>query len=105
MSTEDFDDDQEDEDGQMPDMDEVELHPAYFWDCPECGTENFERGVLVEMDDEKLTQFKEDNEIDPDEEGCLILSPSLVQCCECGCAYRALHHGITPDDFNKPEDE
>lgn len=25
---------------------EAELHPAYQWDCPNCGRENFERVVV-----------------------------------------------------------
>lgn len=30
---------------------EVELHPAYQWDCPDCGRESFERIIVPETDD------------------------------------------------------
>lgn len=29
-------------------MEEVELHPAYFFDCPNCGKENFNRIIITE---------------------------------------------------------
>jgi len=29
----------------------VELHPAYQWDCPSCGRENFERIAILGKND------------------------------------------------------
>lgn len=29
----------------------VELHPAYVWDCDECGVENFERAIEGDLNE------------------------------------------------------
>ena len=29
----------------------IELHPAFVWDCDDCGRENFVRSIVGEFDD------------------------------------------------------
>jgi len=60
-------------------MKEVELHPAYQWDCDYCGKENFARRMTVG-------------------EGELII-PTEVMCWNCKCVFRA----IVPEEDEEDE--
>jgi len=75
----------------------VEVHPAYVWDCPECGVENFERAAVLDLpDDEKLELMHKQGILEPyqtlddmpEGEGGLFMSqPQEVDCRECGKHY------------------
>ena len=62
----------------------VELHPAYMWDCPECGAENFERGVIVEMDEEGIQALRRDYGVEDAVTGDFMMAPEEVTCRKCG---------------------
>lgn len=68
-------------------MSKVGLHPAWSWDCPDCGSENFERGLAPEMADEDAQEIREEMGIEPGDEGCIMQMPTLVYCHACGCDY------------------
>ena len=63
-SDDDDDDDTWDDDNELvPPEDVVELHHGYWFDCPECGTENLVRAVTRFMDPgrpEDLAQLRAD---------------------------------------------
>lgn len=70
----------------------VTLNPAYSWDCPECGVENFERGIVPEMSPEELAQTKADMGMEPWEEGEIMMMPTSVVCRGCGASFATLHY-------------
>jgi len=69
----------------------IELHQAFFWDCPECGTENFERAMKMDLPiDEKIKILKQMGYLEswqdslPDGmEGDLLSHPDRVRCKDC----------------------
>ena len=65
----------------------VELRPAFAWDCPQCGVELFERGLVPEMADEDLHELREDHGVQPWDLGDFVEMPSRVQCPECGESF------------------
>lgn len=71
---------------------EIELHPAYVWNCDSCGRENFERGLVPEFSMEELEEIKEEYGIDPYEEGNFIVMPDLVQCKFCKEKFKTVHY-------------
>ena len=84
-------------------MQTVELSPAYLWDCPECGRENFQRAVSVVLDpsdpDDAATirdmHGIEDHDPIPENFGVRMQTrPDRVTCRHCGAEFRAA-------DFNR----
>lgn len=73
----------------------VELHPAYVWDCNECGTENFERAIVPDMSPDDLEALRHDHGLQPWDLGNFQMMPDTVDCSECGASYRTVHF---PDD-------
>ena len=69
-------------------MIEVELLPAYMWDCSVCGGENFERGIVPEMSEEDKAEMFEQNGM-VEENGHWMLMPSQVNCCHCGLTFKS----------------
>ena len=64
----------------------VELSPAYMWDCPNCGRENFQRAITVAMTDEDRL------EMEVGEEGGYWQSyPDTVICKHCDMKYDTRH--------------
>ena len=74
-------------------MDKVELHPAYQWDCPECGKENFARGVVPEMSEDDLAEMRDDFGVQPWELGQFMLMPEVVQCKHCEFGFETFRMG------------
>lgn len=72
---------------------QVELRPAYAWDCPLCGRERFERGIVLEMDPETLIEMRKEHGIEPWEEGNFIVMPTQVTCQECQATFDTNHYG------------
>jgi hypothetical protein len=68
-------------------MIEVELLPAYMWDCPECGGENFERGIVPEMSREEFELMCQENGV-VEENGHWMLMPSQVNCRHCEFTFK-----------------
>lgn len=69
----------------------VELRPAYVWDCPECGKEVFERGLVPEMAEDDRQAVREEMGVQPWEEGCIMAMPETVRCPHCGAEFPTLH--------------
>lgn len=62
----------------------VELHPAFMWDCDNCGVENIARTVgsgaeAVPVDDPDLTVTLEH-----------FAAPEVVTCKECNRSFKAI---------------
>lgn len=76
-------------------MKTIELHPAYSWDCDECGIENFERTVVIpleELTDEEREQFSaKDLESFLSEDGTFQSMPNHVKCYNCETEYKTYH--------------
>ncbi len=70
---------------------QVELRPAYSWDCPECGSENFARAIVPEMTEELRESLLDENGIESWEEGDFLLMPEGVKCGKCGLTFSTLH--------------
>jgi hypothetical protein len=69
----------------------VVLHPAYFWDCPECGRENFSRGIVPEMSDTDRDELRNDYGVQPWEEGDFVMMPDSVECQYCHAVFATTH--------------
>lgn len=98
---------------QMPD-ETVELFTAYYWNCPNCGQENFEHGVQPELTDDEWLELQK--QIDPDageswreqsseelatfrQEMGLIAQPISVKCGKCAASYPVEHEPVDPEDL------
>jgi uncharacterized Zn finger protein len=68
---------------------EVELHPAFQWDCDNCGKENFTRSIKWEGSEEDLIKLKERFEIEAWQEGEFRHCPDEVTCSYCGTVFKA----------------
>ena len=71
-------------------MNAVELHPAHVWDCPECGIENFCRGVVVELDEDGMRHMREEYGIEDAETGDFLMAPEEVVCANCDMTFATL---------------
>ncbi len=69
----------------MPTEEQVELCPAYVWDCPECGRENFQRAITHVPTEEDVAENPEL------EWGAWMTRPNFVVCrhADCGRKYPA----------------
>ena len=70
----------------MPSPEKVEMRCAYEWTCPNCGTDHFQRAVIMEMTAEDVADLREryggDNE--DWQSGHWMTRPDQVECPECG---------------------
>lgn len=69
----------------------VELRPAYVWDCPECGRENFMRGLVPEFSDEDREALRQEHGITPWDEGDFVMMPDRVECKHCSEVFCTEH--------------
>jgi hypothetical protein len=65
----------------------AELHPAWVWDCPECGIENFARSVVSGMTLDEEEEMRSTHVITDDETGFWQTAPGFVECFDCGRGY------------------
>lgn len=65
----------------------VEMHPAYVYDCSECGRENFVRAVVHEFSAEDLQELKEEQGVESCETGDFVTIPETVTCDHCDCEF------------------
>ena len=79
----------------------VELHAAWMWDCPHCGTENFQRSVAVHMTDEELAESGCPPE-DFEQFRYAHTSPCTVKCRECGKRFKAAN-ALSADEPETPQ--
>ena len=89
-------------------MEQVELHQAFMYDCPECGRENFVRAIHIETSDEEqddmirlLAGIEDWEEVPDDLHGMFLVAPSNVTCEHCGEELET----APPMGMGMPEDE
>ena len=70
-------------------MAKAALHPAWVWDCPECGEENFARATVYDVSDEEIQDMRDRLEMDDDESGFYQSCPIEVECYSCGEVFDA----------------
>lgn len=71
----------------------VEMRPAFAWDCHFCGREVFTRGIVPELSEEELEELREDQEIEPGDEGDFLMMPTEVECPHCHSRFETEHYG------------
>ena len=69
---------------------QVELHPAYLWDCDNCGRENLVRPTPAFLDEEEEEDLKEEWGVEPEEEGMFLQVPGEVECKYCQAVYESV---------------
>ncbi len=68
----------------MSDLHElVETRPAFAWDCPNCGAENFARAVVCELSEEEMRELRDEHGVQPWETGNFLVKPESVSCHSC----------------------
>ena len=72
----------------------IVLSPAYIWDCPNCGRENFQRSITTLMTEEDHIKMG----LDMDEGGYWTTNPSSVVCRWCNKNYKTRHVVEDTDD-------
>jgi hypothetical protein len=78
----------------------VELRPAFAWDCPECGREQFINAIVAEFSEEKAAELREEMGIeDEDAEGDWIFTPPEVECKYCNKIFDAIPYK-SEDNFD-----
>jgi predicted nucleic acid-binding Zn ribbon protein len=65
----------------------AELHPAFVWDCDDCGRENFVRAIVGEFDDDIMQQMRDEHGITDYEMGDWHSMPISVECSHCGTIF------------------
>lgn len=79
-------------------MEKAVLRPAFVWTCPDCGSEHFERAIVKEGAPEDMQQLRDDEGIQPWEEGHFILAPAQVSCHRCDWTYNTQYAGRDNDE-------
>jgi len=79
----------------------VELSPAYMWDCPNCGRENFQRSITLAMSDEDRLHMG----LGPEESGCWQSYPDTVICRFCEQQYKTKHVNRSREDNDEGEED
>lgn len=65
----------------------VVLHPAYVWDCEDCGHENFARAIRYEAAPDEVDELRTEHGIQPWDEGEWLCAPMQVRCSHCKKSY------------------
>lgn len=66
----------------------AELFPAFEWICDNCGVNNFDSAVVLEMDGETAANLKEEAGVSDD---CFFMKmPDTVWCQHCDAEYETL---------------
>lgn len=81
-------------------MSQVELHPAFVWDCDNCGRQNFERAIIPpfqSIEEERAAYTMLD--LTPGE-AFPVLAPFNVTCRSCGAVFDTDTTNIYGDEDN-----
>ena len=70
----------------------VEMVPAFLWTCPDCGRDNFERSVVVELSPEEMQELREDHGVEVWEQGEFLSCPKAVVCQHCRLKYKTAEY-------------
>ena len=90
----------------------IELHPAFSWDCAECGRENFQRAISRFLDPNDPVEasiireahgIAEDDEIPPSRQCRVKTIPEKVTCKHCNMQF--LTTDTSPDSAKNGEDD
>ena len=76
---------------------QIELRPAYSWDCDECGHENFVRGGIPDLCKQDLQFLKAEEGIEPWEIGQFTMIPTKVTCKNCNLTLPSIPMGSEQD--------
>ncbi|HWB00590.1 MAG TPA: hypothetical protein VG713_18985 [Pirellulales bacterium] len=68
-------------------MADVELRPAFAWDCESCGRENFARTVVADLLPEDLDVLKQEHGVEAWETGDFVSMPKVVVCQFCDARF------------------
>lgn len=96
----------------MPDeLQKVEMHGAYVYDCPECGVENWQRCVTEFLDKNKPEHAETIEEmygleaLNSDYTAFRFVTyPNVVKCKECGRIYKPIAPGQDDNDDEEFEE-
>ncbi len=80
-------------------MQKIELHTAWQWDCPECGVENLERAVTVEMSQEDREEMMEEHGLEPGVTGDWTTQPDEVTCKSCNREFETINPNDESDEW------
>lgn len=69
----------------------VEMLPAFLWTCPECGRDNFERSVVVELSPEEMQELRDDHAVQVWQQGDFLTCPDSVTCQGCRMEFATEH--------------
>lgn len=69
----------------------AEMLPAFLWICSECGTDNFERSIVVELSPEEMLELREDHGVEVWQDGEFTTAPDHVVCRECKTEFETEH--------------
>jgi hypothetical protein len=77
----------------------VELMPAFFWICPECGIDNFIRSMVPTMNERDEEEFKrqvlDEHGVDLSEShGMFMLVPEKVKCSGCDIEFKTIPYNV-----------
>ena len=70
-------------------MEKIELRPAYVWTCEECGIDNFENCVVLELSDAEMEELRGEHGIADEDEGVFIGMPDVVTCKACKTTFES----------------
>lgn len=76
-------------------MQQINLHNGWYWACPECGTDNLEKGQEYQPTPEEQEQ------IDAHfggVRGQVVVTPQTVLCSSCLGLFKAPSNGLSNND-------
>lgn len=73
-------------------MKTIELCPAYVFDCDDCGSENFVRGLIPSLTEEVIKELQEEFDVPPEDMGVWMCMPTQVKCSKCGAEFSTEHY-------------
>ncbi len=76
----------------------VELIPAFCWDCPECGRENLQRSIMIQLSDEEINELVEEGIPDEELHVQFMTSPKNVICKHCKEKFETVEYDEEPCD-------
>lgn len=71
---------------------EVELLPAYMFDCPDCGRENFARGLVPSLSEEEIEEMRAEMGLSEFDAGHFMQMPTEVSCKHCWSKFKTKHY-------------
>jgi hypothetical protein len=79
-------------------MARVELHPAYWFLCDNCGAEQFVRSPVAELTDDEREEMRDNYDVQSWESGVFHEIPQWVTCDNCHTEMQTerIEHG--PDE-------